>query len=406
MIFHKNISLIATVLFFLVVIILGPIGQMVFAKDAAPKPKKKEVFGFAPYWNFDKLDGVDFSVLTTLAYFDIPVDATGDFDIYSAGYQTFESDAATKLFDKAKNSGTRVVVTLTQMDNYSIEMLVSNKKSQEKLIKNTVNLVSDRGLKGVNIDFEYSGNPGQEIRDKFSQFVSDTCSAFHKKIPDSQVTVSVYASAAKDDNIHDLGKISKVSDGIFMMAYDFATYGADNAQPTAPLYGHKEGKYWYDISTAVSDFLTKMPASKLILGLPWYGYDYPVDQPEVLAATQKGYYYYYWYGRRRYTAYWQPETKVMVYADAQDDIDADQTGWDDLGKVNWKAYQEDGSWRMLFFDDCKSLKVKYDFAKQKGLGGVGIWALGFENGKTELWTLLKNEFGIKLTQTSPSNPKS
>ena len=52
---------------------------------------------------------------------------------------------------------------------------------------------------------------------------------------------------------------------------------------------------------------------------------------------------------------------------------------------------------MVFIEDEKSLGLKYDFAKDKQLAGVGIWALGFDDGKKELWTLLEDKFGQKIT---------
>src|SRR6266542_2854401 len=43
-----------------------------------PEPTNAhEVFGFASYWTLGKLDNVDFNVLTTLAYFDVKVNADG-----------------------------------------------------------------------------------------------------------------------------------------------------------------------------------------------------------------------------------------------------------------------------------------------------------------------------------------
>lgn len=177
--------------------------------------------------------------------------------------------------------------------------------------------------------------------------------------------------------LYDIKELSKVSDGIFMMAYDFAVKGSDNAIPTAPLYGHKEGKYWYDVSTAVEDFLKLMPANKLVLGVPWYGYEYPVSEPMVNASTDTGYSYWYkywtspWYWVWR-KAYYRPPTIVQTYATSINEVTAEKSGWDNHGKVGWKAYKEDGSWRMFFMEDTRSLGAKYDFAKAKNLGGVGI----------------------------------
>ena len=50
---------------------------------------------------------------------------------------------------------------------------------------------------------------------------------------------------------------------------------------------------------------------------------------------------------------------------------------------------------MIFTEDTRSLGIKYDFAKANRLAGIGIWALGFDHGRTELWTLLKDKFGTK-----------
>lgn len=368
--------------------------------------KNKEVFGFAPYWNLGKLDTIDFSVLTTLAYFDVPVDGYGNMETEGYGYQTFMGERATNLFKKAHANGTRVVLTLTQMNNPDIESLMDNQEGQDVLIEDVTSLVKKRGIDGVNVDFEYIGDPGQGYRNEFSEFVSKLTQKMHKEIPNSRVTVSVYASAVKDPKIYDIKTVAQASDGIFMMAYDFATASADQVMPTDPLNGYKEGKYWYDISTAVEDFLKVMPANKLILGLPWYGYDYPVNKPGIKEDTLPGYYSYYWWGGYRYSYYVAPPpAKTQTYAKAQDDIVPVKSGWDDYGKVGWKAYIENGVWRMIFVDDVRSLKLKYNFAKDKNLAGVGIWALGYEDGKKEMWSLLADEFGIKLVDNRIVNQR-
>lgn len=357
-----------------------------------------EVFGFAPHWTFDKLDNVDFSVLSTLAYFGIEVNQDGSI-VKDAGYNVFHSQEATALFTKAHENGTRVVLTLTQMQNDKIKSFLDDPEAQENIISEAVSLVSERGIDGINIDFEYTGNPGSEYKDKFSVFTKNLAEKMHKENPESHVSVSVYASSVNSPQLYDLEKLSRYSDGIFMMAYDFATSGSGHAIPTAPLYGHKDGEYWYDISTAVEDFLRVMPKEKLILGLPWYGYDYPVKNPSVKASRDYGYYARA-YNRWGYPySYFVPRGKAyaQTYAKAKDIEHIEQEGWDENGQVGWKAYKDDsGQWRMIFLEDERSLAIKYDFAKEKGLKGVGMWALGFDHGNKELWSLLNEKFGKKL----------
>lgn len=356
----------------------------------------KEVFGFAPFWTSDKWDGVDFEVLTTLAYFGVPVMGDGNLDTNDQGYVTFKSRKATEAFKKAHASGTRVVLTLTQMNNSQIIALLGDPDAQSRAISQAVEEVENRGIDGINVDFEYDGNPGPEYRQKFTQFVDNLTQEMHSRNPNSKVTVSVYAASVKDPKMYDIASLSTVSDGIFMMAYDFAIAGSDAAMPTSPLYGYKEGRYWYDVSTAVEDFLAQMPASKLILGVPWYGYNYAVYEPGIKAPTRPSW-------------AWQGRPATQTYAVAQANVKADredisdfQTGWDELGQVGWKAYYLPGSgtWRMIFLENSQSLGIKYDFAKSKDLAGVGIWALGFEDGDSDLWNVLKEKFGPKIADHS------
>lgn len=355
---------------------------------------KHEVFGFAPYWTFNKLDNVDFNVLTTLAYFGVTVNADGNLDRTDVGYYTFQSKKATQIFTKAHNSGTRVVLTITQMENWNIINFLDNPEAQTNAIEQIITEVKNRNIDGVNVDIEYAGNPEQEYRDKYTKFVTDLTDEMHKSIPYSRVTVSVYAGSVKSPKLYDIKALSSAADGIFMMAYDFAVLYEDNAIPTAPLYGHKEGKYWYDVATAVDDFLKVMPAEKLILGVPWYSYNYLVYEPKIKSAT-----YYSWMGG----------PKVQTYSAVQEKVNAKapntrsyKSGWDNLGQVAWKSYFDEvtGGWRMLFFDDAKSMGIKVDFAKDKNLAGIGIWALGFDAGRQDFWKVLEEKFGIKLADNA------
>lgn len=375
--------------------IMNPISSL---KPLTDTKKGYEVFGFAPWWNFEaKLDNVDFSALTTFAYFGIPVSENGDLIQDDQGYKTFMGEKATQIFKKAHSYGTRVVLTITQMDNAVIESFLSNPSAQENTINQVIAKVKERGIDGVNVDFEYSGNPGEEYRRSFSSFVTNLSTKMHAEMPNSRITVSVYASAARGGKLWDIKQLSAATDGIFMMAYDFSVAGSDNAAPTAPLFGYKAGKYAYDISTAVEDFLRVMPANKLILGVPLYGYNYLVYAPSVNAQTRP---YYSWRGKPTAQTYDYAQENINARTEG---VDAYLQGWDNVGKVGWRAYhiKDTDTWRMLFLDDAKSLSLKYDFAKNKGLSGVGMWALGNDSkhGK-ELWSLVKEKFGTKLADSS------
>lgn len=360
-------------------------------KNIQARKPGSEVFGFAPYWTFDKLGSVDFTTLTTFAYFGITVNSDGTFLTDDPGYSTFESQQATEVFKKAHDNGARVILTLTQMEANPLMAFLDDKNAQDNLTQNAIETVKRRGIDGVNIDFEYIADPGDRYRSEFSKFIDNLTSKMHREIPGSYVTVSVIASSVKDRKLYDVRAIGNKVDSIFMMAYDFGFSGSENAMPTSPLYGYKSGQYWYDVSTAVTDFLTQMPSNKLILGLPWYGYNYSVYQPGVKAQTT--------WARGTAQMYGDALTNITV---SNPNIENLQNGWDKDGQVGWKSYFDDysGTWRMIFLDDPKSLAIKYNFAKKEKLAGVGIWALGFDNGRPELWATLRLEFGTKIAQTN------
>lgn len=364
----------------------------------ASSKKGYDVFGYAPYWTFDKLNTVDFSTLTTFAYFGVPVDSYGDLEQDDPGYTTFESDQATQIFKKAHSFGTSVLLTVTQMDNATIESFLDSDTAQTNAIANITAAVKARGIDGINVDFEYIGDPGYYYRNRFSTFIAHLTQAMHEQSPTSQVTIAVYASAAKpgEEKLYDIAALGKTVDRVFMMAYDFAVAGSDYAEPTAPLYGYKQGKYSYDVSTAVKDFLRLMPADKLILGVPYYGYSYVTYAAAPGSETRPD-----WCGCGTSTA------QTYDFALANDSLQADgvdgyKSGWDPIGEVGWKAYHDayNDTWRVIYLEDTRSLGLKYDFAKSENLAGVGIWALGFDDGHTELWSLLRQKFGTKLAFTS------
>lgn len=278
------------------------------------------------------------------------------------------------------------------MKNGPIRELMDSEEAQSRTIRQAVDIVADRGIDGINVDLEYTGNPGDEYRRKFSMFVERLTEEMHRKVPSSKVTVSVYASAVKEPKIYNVSDLGKSADGIFMMAYDFAVAGSDNAIPTAPLYGKNTStKIWYDVSTAVDDFLKQMPAEKLILGVPYYGYNYMVETPKMKTETYP-------------TPSWRGKARAQTYQIVKEDIHKDMDGISDYregrdpdSKVLYKAYKvtATNTWRIIFIDDPESLKLKYEFAKSRNLAGVGMWALGFEGNNPELWTALKESFGQK-----------
>jgi len=64
-----------------------------------------------------------------------------------------------------------------------------------------------------------------------------------------------------------------------------------------------------------------------------------------------------------------------------------------VSQTSWLRWKEFGIiWNQIWYDDSISLGLKYDFAINKNLKGIGIWALGYDDGRTELWNLIEKKF--------------
>lgn len=337
-----------------------------------------EVFGFAPYWTLFNLGNINWKILTTFAYFSLPVLSNGSVDRNSYEWQVFGSEQLNTLFAKAWINHVKRVITFTQMDPHQIEALLGDRYAWERFTQESIQILRDRQLDGVNIDFEYIPS-NDRLRAQFSDFTFYYTSELRKNLDHPYITVSVLASSAKDNHIYDVGYLAKQADAIFMMAYDFYYPGSGMVGPSAPLFGYNDGKgpFWYDVSSAVSDFLKVADSDKIIMGVPYYGWNYPTFDPRPGGERT--------WGR-------------AAFATTQERTQRDRVlettpigGWDDAAKVAWRGYWNESGWHVIYMEDKKSLSLKYDFAKGKNLKGIGIWALGFDQGN-DLWSVLEEKF--------------
>lgn len=340
----------------------------------------KEVFGFAPYWTLNKLNNIDWNVLTTFAYFSLPINANGTIDKTSYEWTVFEGEKLGLLFNKAHDNTVRRVVTLSQMDGSLIREFLTNRESWQTLSNETVEIVGRKGLDGVNIDFEYIPSDNV-LREQFSEFIKFYSAELENRLDNPYITVSVLASSERFNKIYDVGTLAKSADAIFIMGYDFYYPDSEQIGPAAPLYGYNDGRgpFWYDVSTAVDDFLAVAPSDKIILGVPYYGWNYPAYSPEpktdrIIGASAKA---------------TTNERSISERLIATTPVG----GWDSQAMVSWRGYWDEDGWRVAYLEDKKSLSMKYDFAKEKKLGGVGIWALGFDANNGELWDSLREKYG-------------
>lgn len=176
----------------------------------------------------------------------------------------------TFMITMAKAYGTSPVLTLTpfgpdgQFNNYLISRIVNDLDARRRLKDEIVAQITGRGFEGLDIDFEYIL---AEDRDAFVDFVAymqQSISALGYPVsvalaPKTSDTQTGLLYAGKD-----YARLGAVADYVLLMTYEWGyTYGPPMA--VAPLD---------KVRQVVEYALTVIPAGKIHLGIPNYGYDW------------------------------------------------------------------------------------------------------------------------------------
>lgn len=337
-------------------------------KQALPstQPQRKhEVFGFAPYWTLPQEQSYDFSSLSTVAYFGVDVNGDGSLVQSGAGWSGFQSPDLVDLVARAHTAKTRVVLVAKTFDAAALHRLASDPGAADRLAGQLAQAIRWKGMDGANLDFE--GGDGAD-RAGFTAFATKVSQALHAADSHWQVTVDTYASAALDaGGMINVGALAPAVDGFFVMAYDMNSFGAPS--PTAPL----NGRDWND-TRALTSYLAVVPSTKVLLGIPFYGYQWPTADGSTKARAV---------GPAHAISYSQ-------LAAARPPVQ-----WDDADGVPYTAYQDtSGQWWQAYFDDPQSVALKTQLADSAGLAGVGVWALGMEGGDSAMMAALLGQLPI------------
>ena len=327
----------------------------------------REVFGYHPYWMGTAWQNYNYNLLSTIAYFSAEATATGDLN-------NLHGWPVTGLINISHNNGVDVVLCVTLFSNSDLVTLLSNATYRQNLINNLLTQVQAGNADGVNVDFE--SFPASQ-KQNMVQFITDLTNTFHTEIPGSQVTLATPAVDWNDG--WDYNALATISDGLFIMGYDYYYSGSSSTGPNAPLTGGG-----YTVSWTVNDYLNKTnnQADKLIIGCPYFGFEWPAASSSAGASTTDT-------GSAKFYA--EMEGNALSYGKL----------WHESSQTPWYRYQNP-NWIQGWYDDSLSLSLKYDFAINNDLLGVGVWAMGYDGSNPELWDLLSAKFGANAPPTTPS----
>ena len=250
------------------------------------------------------------------------------------------------LLALAREYGVRPLMhlsTLTEGGNFSTERaarVLNDPVLSARLIDSAEGTVREKGYRGLDLDFEFLG---AENAGAYADFAARLRAAL-----DGLPLITALAPKTSDSQPgllyegHDYAALGAASDAVLLMTYEWGyTYGPPMA--VAPLNS---------VRRVVEYALTRIPAEKILLGFPNYGYDWTLPFEAGASGAQSISNEYAVSLAVRYGA-------EIIY--------------DEAAQTPYFNYLLDGRAHEVWFEDPRSAWAKYALVNRYGLRGIGFW---------------------------------
>ncbi|MEM9820741.1 MAG: glycosyl hydrolase family 18 protein [Bacteroidota bacterium] len=328
-----------------------------------------QVFGWHPYWMGLSYQTYNYDLLSTVAYYayDInPIDGSYNNPV------VVEEWKQTDLVDMAHAANCKVQLTVTCHKTEDIEIFLDNQYNQQaSLLDSLVALLELKKADGININFELT--PKRYGR-KFVNFIRLLSNRLAWEQANYELTMTL--PVEDDDDFFRIDELEPFVNHFILMGYDY--HNPDTkAGAIAPIRGERRS-----IEKSVVQYIRTpesngkgIDSKKLILGLPYYGGLWSSANHSRTSTFEKHLTY-----------------RAIKNDYAQLPVNYDLEAWSP-----YLSYSDpvDGKTYECWYEDSTSLSRKYRWIKDHDLGGLGIWALGYDNGYPELWGAIDQSFSTR-----------
>lgn len=257
------------------------------------------------------------------------------------------------LINMANNQNVASLLVITNIDqdgSFSGSLtneIFNDQQAKDNLINNILTTIEQKGYFGVVVDFEYIY---PEDRENYNQFLLELTDVMHNN---GYIVASAVAPKINDEmegilyEAHDYKTIGEIVDIVIIMTYEWGyTYGPPMA--VAPLNS---------VMQVLDYAVTVIPPSKILMGIPNYGYDWTLPFVEGTAArvvTNTG----------AVDLAWQEGAFIQFDARSQ----APYFNY-------WRTTNGVAHEHVVWFEDARSIDAKLRLVQQYGLRGVSYWTI-------------------------------
>ena len=266
-----------------------------------------------------------------------------------------KDDRALQIMKKA-----RVKIMPILSNNYkevfrgdAVARIINNKAKRERLIDDIVKELTKNNFIGVNVDLE---ELDQKTDEQFIAFQKE----LYTKLHDKGFLVTQDVVPFNDD--YNYKELAKYNDYIFVMAYD------QFSNETAP--GPVCDQKW--VEAAIDEAARKLPASKIILALAAYGYDWPKGNVAENVTYQNA---------------------LQIAREEEGTIEFNN----DTYNLSFTYSDDNEHPHTVYFTDAATNFNSMRFATESKLGGVALWRLGSEDSR--VWDFYNKDMTKEALQS-------
>lgn len=355
---------------------------------AQKKQETQIIHGFNPYWMGSSYEYHNYKLWDRISYFSYDINPTTGAPMQYGPLRQLEES---RLVEFAHDEANEVLITITAFGQQRVKTFLENKSNQQDhLIDSLRNLLIRTQADGITIDFEWVP---KELGLEFSNFIE----ALHQKLnPNTSNTkfkkinkklageetrsvgnknylIQVILPSVGEKTGYQVGKLKKYVDH-FLFMYPSPSTSDTIDSPGILLSSNEDGP---SMEESIDYYLEAgINPEKLLMGLSTFGSQWNSKSNIPFTVSE----------------FYNHITYRQIIADASS-LDSISYNEDYTSAYLTKSNLGDTihPYTKIWFDDSTTLTQKYRWAQQKGLGGVSVWALGYDGMVTTLEDALREQ---------------
>lgn len=322
-----------------------------------------EVMGWHPHWMGESYKFYNYKLLTKVSFYSYDINpVTGG----CANPDVVDMLKSSSLMDSTAKYGVEGFVSVTSFGAENNHTFLLEEVRQSIFADEIIELLDTfpNKLHGIDLNFEqlYSGD-----KDRFTRFVK----YLHNRLNTKGYQLILDVPYFNDSSTYDYAELKHHVDLFNVMGYDFSGEFSLYPGSIAPLRSLSTQP---SLETAVNDLLNlQIDGRQIILSLPLYGVTWDITRMNVGEVS------YYDKSLPYYEIQSKFATQFNPYYDA-------------LTSSFFFIVKEEGIKKMCWYENEISLDLKFQWALAKKLKGVGLWAMGYDQGAPEIWATVNKNF--------------